>query len=242
MMAVIRDYLKIRIHLFRLIGLTILMTILILSVNDNLEIWLNSMLFLFSSFIVFRIVDDIFSAESDLKEHPERTYLIPVRFKLFKKATILMVGFYLLTIGLVFSSTFLIILLLLISSLVLYLLFRNHLSLLKIIPLLKYPVLLFCVSIISNYRGDLEVFLSSFLLMAGYDSFDDVKRNSNHIWKPLILLFCCGILLFKPWGSHINMLFCLAPLLVIYLVRDKSIASYLSIIYFPITYFLLKQL
>ncbi|WP_242083504.1 hypothetical protein [Aestuariivivens sediminis] len=242
MIAVLRDYIKIRIHLIPLIGLTILMTILILSVNDTLGMWLYSMGFLFSSFIVFRIVDDIFSAETDIKKHPERTYLVPARFKLFKKVTVLIVGLYLLTIYLVFPAAFLIILLLLAGSVVLYLLFRRHLFLLKIIPLLKYPVLLFCVSITSSYRGEPEVFLASFLLMAGFDSFDLVKRHSNHIWKPMILFLGCSLLLFKPWEGYVNSLLSLAPLLFIYGARDKNFTPYITMVYFPVLYVILTHL
>ena len=242
MIAVLREYIKIRIKLVQLTGLTILMVILVLSIDDAFEVWMYNMLFLFSSFIVFRFFDDAFSVEIDRKEHPERSYLIPVKFKAFKKVTTIVIGIYLLGAGFVFPTAFLTILLLLFSSFGLYLLLSKQLLLQRLIPLLKYPVLLFCVSIISNYDGKPEVFLSSFLLMAGYDSFDAVKRNPKHIWKPVTLLFCCSILLFKPWWNYINILFCLAPLLIIYMIRYKRITSYFSILFFPITYFILTQL
>ena len=242
MIAVVKDYIKIRIHLIQLIPLTLLMTILILSTNDALDIWIYAITFLLLSFIVFRIVDDTFSVETDRIEHPERTYLIPAQFKLFKKVTAIIVGVYLLVVGLVFSSVFLIIFLLLTSSVVLYVLFGRHLLLQRLIPLLKYPVLLFCVSTFLNNNIELEVFLSSFLLMAGYDSFDAVKENQDHIWKPMMFLFCCSILLFKPWVYYSNILFSLVPLLVIYIFSHKSITPYVSIIFFPVTYFILKHL
>lgn len=242
MKTVVKDYIKIRIHLLQLIALTLLMTILILSINDALDVWIYVITFLFSSIIVFRIIDDTFSVEADRKEHPERIYLIPTQFKLFKKVTAIIVGIYLLIIGLIFSSVFSIIFLLLTSSVVLYLLFRRHFLLLRLIPLLKYPVFLFCVATISNNKIELEVFLSSFLLMAGYDSFDAVKRNRDHIWKPILFLFCCSILLFKPWVYYINILFSLVPLLIIYIFRHKSFTPYFSIIFFPATYFILTLL
>ena len=242
MIEVIKDYIKIRMHLIKLITLTLLMTILILSTNDALDIWIYTIMFLFTSFIVFRIVDDAFSVETDRIEHPERTYLIPAQFKLFKKITAIIVGIYLLVVGLVFSSIIFIIVLLLTCSIVLYLLFGGQLLLQRLIPLLKYPVLLFCVSTFSNGNIELEIYLSSFLLMAGYDSFDAVKRNRNHIWKPMIVLFCCSILLFKPWLYYNNIFFSLMPLLIIYNFRHKSFTPYFSIIFFPVTYFILKHL
>lgn len=241
MIAVLIEYIKIRIHHVQLIGLTLLMSFLVLSRNDPFDVWMYSMLFLVASFIVFRIFDDGFSVEAERKEHSERTYLIPQKFKSFKKITAIIIGIYLLNIGLLFPTAFLIILLLIISSLVLYLLFREHLSVLKLIPLLKYPILLYCVSMISSNEVELGILFSSFLLMAGFDSFDSVKRNSNHIWQPMLFLFCCSLFLFKPWLNEIDILFSLIPLLIIYLIRNKSVAPYFSILFFPITFFILTH-
>jgi 4-hydroxybenzoate polyprenyltransferase len=242
MIAVLVEYIKIRIHLFQLIGLTILMSILVLSIDDALDIWMYSILFLFSSFIVFRIFDDAFSVKIDRKEHPERTYLIPGKFKSFKKITAIIIGGYLLSVGFAFSAASLIILLLLISSLALYILCEKQLFVLKLIPLLKYPVLLYCVTIISSNEVEQGVLISSFLLMAGFDSFDRVKRNSNHIWQPMLFLFCSSIFLFKPWLNYINILYILLPLLLIYRIRNKSMVPYFLIVFFPITFFILTHL
>ena len=242
MIAVLIEYIKIRIHLVQLIGLAILMSILVLSIDDALNLWMHSILFLVISFIVFRFFDDAFSVKIDRKEHPERTYLMTQKFKSFKKITAIIIGIYLLNIGLVFSTAFLIILLLLTSTLVLYLLLGKQLFLLKLIPLLKYPVLLYYVSFISSKEVELGILFSSFLLMAGFDSFDSVKRNSNRIWQPILLLFCASILLFKPWLNYINILFSLLPLLIIYMIRKKSIVPYFSIVFYPITYFILIHL
>jgi 4-hydroxybenzoate polyprenyltransferase len=242
MIAVLREYIKIRIHLVQLIGLTILMAFLVLSTDDALDVWMYAMLFLITSFIVFRIFDDAFSVETDRKEHPKRTYLIPSKFKSFKKVAASIIGIYLLSVGLFFSPAFLIILLLLINSLVLYLLLRKQLLGLKLIPLLKYPVLLYCVSMISSNETELAILFSSFLLMTGFDSFDRVKSNPNHIWQPMLFLFCGSIFLFKPWLNYIDILFSLLPLLIIYLIRNKDIAPYLSILFFPITFFIRTHL
>ena len=241
MIAVLIEYIKIRIHLIQLIGLAILMSILVLSINDALNIWLHSMLFLVISFMVFRILDDVFSVKIDRKEHPERTYLIPGKFKLFKKITAFIIGVYLLCVGFVFSTASFIILLLLITSLGLYLLFGEQFIVLKLIPLLKYPVLIYCVSLISYNEVETGVLISSFLLMAGFDSFDRVKRNSNHIWQPMLFLLCGSVFLFKPWLNYLDILFSVLPLLIIYMIRNKSIVPYFSITYYPITYFTLTH-
>jgi hypothetical protein len=242
MIAVLVEYIKIRIYLVQLIGLTILMSILVLSRDDTFDVWMYSVLFLVISFGVFRVLDDAFSVELDRKEHLERIYLISQKFNSFKKITAIIIVIYLISVGLVFPATFLIILLLLIGSLVLYLLLRKQQLAFKLIPLLKYPVLLYCVSMISSNEVELGVIFSSFLLMAGFDSFDNVKRNSNRIWQPMLLLFCCSILLFKPWLNYINILFSVFPLLVIYLIRDKRITPYVSILFFPILFFILTHL
>jgi hypothetical protein len=242
MIAVLIEYIKIRLHLVQLIGLTILMSMLVLSINDPLNIWISSMLFLVTSFIVFRILDDAFSATIDREEHPERTYLNPSKFKLFKKITVIIIGVYLLSISLVLSRIYFMIFLLFISSLVLYYLFGKQLFVIKLIPLLKYPVLLYCVSNIAIHQVDQGVLFSSFLLMAGFDSFDRVKVNSNHIWIPLLLLFLCSVFLFKPWYNYIDILFCFFPLLIIYRLRKKSITPYFSILFYPITFFILTHL
>jgi hypothetical protein len=242
MIAVLVEYIKIRIYLVQLIGLTILMSILVLSRDDTFDVWMYSVLFLVISFGVFRVLDDAFSVELDRKEHLERIYLISQKFNSFKKITAIIIVIYLISVGLVFPATFLIILLLLIGSLVLYLLLRKQQLAFKLIPLLKYPVLLYCVSMISSNEVELGVIFSSFLLMAGFDSFDNVKRNSNRIWQPMLLLFCCSILLFKPWLNYINILFSVFTLLVIYLIRDKRITPYVSILFFPILFFILTHL
>ena len=238
MIAVLIAYIKIRMHLVQLIGLTILMSMLVLSPKDPLEIWLFSMLLLVISFMVFRILDDAFSVTIDRKEHPERIYLIPANFNSFKKITAIIIGIYLISVGLVFSKIYLTLFLLLISSLALYLMFGNQLVMLKLIPLVKYPVLLYGASMVSSHEVQLEVLLASFLLMAGFDSFDRVKLNSNTIWQPLLFLFCGSILLFKPWLNYIDILFSLVPLLLIYSMRNKSIVAYFSILFFPITFFI----
>jgi hypothetical protein len=242
MIAVLVEYIKIRIDPIQLIGLTLLMSMLVLSLEDSAETWLFSMLLLVISFIVFRILDDAFSLTIDRKEHPERTYLNPDNFKSFKKITAIIIGVYLITVGLVYSKIYFILFLLLISSLALYYMFGKQVLLLKIIPLLKYPVLLYCVSIISSNEVEPGILISSFLLMAGFDSFDRVKINSNHIWQPMLLLSCSSIFLFKPWLNYINILYILLPLLLIYIIRNKSIAPYFSIVFFPITFFILTHL
>ncbi|WP_242206508.1 hypothetical protein [Aestuariivivens insulae] len=242
MIAVLKEYIKIRIDLIKLIGLTILMTILVLSTGDAGEVWIYSMLFLASSFTVFRVFDDAFSVVTDRKEHPERTYLIPQKFKSFKIITSVILGAYLLSIKFLFSDAFLIILLLLISSLVFYLLLRKQLIMLKLIPSLKYPILLYCTSMISSNEVELGILFSSFLLILGFDSFDIVKKQSNNIWKPMFFLFCCSILLFKPWLNYNNILFSIFPLFIIYLIRNKRGVQYFSILYLPIMYFILTNL
>lgn len=242
MIAVLLEYMKIRIYLVQLMGLSMLMSVLVLSIDNTLIEWLYSILFLVISFSVFRIVDDAFSVEIDRKEHPERTYLIPQRFNSFKKITAIISAIYLISIGLVFPAAFFIILSLLIGSLVLYLLLKKQHLVSKLIPLLKYPVLLYCLAMITSTGVELGVLFSSFLLMAGFDSFDNVKRNSKHIWQPMLLLLCCSILLYKPWLDYINILFSVLPILIIYVIKEKRITPYVLIVFFPITFFILTHL
>ena len=242
MIAVLIAYIKIRIHPIQLIGLTLLMSILVLSPKDSAETWLFSMLLLVISFIVFRILDDAFSVTIDRKEHLERTYLIPDNFKSFKKITAISIGVYLIIVGSMYSKIYFILFLLLTSSLALYYMFGKQVLVLKIIPLVKYPVLLYCVSIISWHEVKLEVLIASFLLMAGFDSFDRVKVNSNTIWQPMLFLFCCSLFLFKPWLNYSYILFSLVPLFIIYLIRNSRIVPYFAILFFPITFFILTHL
>ena len=242
MIAVLIAYIKIRIHPIQLIGLTLLMSILVLSPKDSAETWLFSMLLLVISFIVFRILDDAFSVTIDRKEHLERTYLIPDNFKSFKKITAISIGVYLIIVGSMYSKIYFILFLLLTSSLALYYMFGKQVLVLKLIPLVKYPVLLYCVSMISWHEVKLEVLIASFLLMAGFDSFDRVKVNSNTIWQPMLFLFCCSLFLFKPWLNYSYILFSLVPLFIIYLIRNSRIVPYFAILFFPITFFILTHL
>lgn len=233
------EYIKIRIHVVELVALTILMSILVLTTEDTISEWMFSFCFLGISLFVFRILDDAFSVALDRTEHPDRTYLTPPKFKHFKKLTTLIFLIYLLGLGFIFSTTLTTILILLISSLLLYGLFYKQRLIMTIIPILKYPVLLYCISILAYKELQIEVYLSMLFLMAGFDGFDMVKRNPKQIWIPILFWLACGILLFKPWLNSINILFCLMPLFIVYCIRKNEFAPYFSILYFPITFFTL---
>jgi len=237
MITVLKEYIKIRIHLKQLIVLTVLMTFLILSLEHSKLDWIFTLVFLFASFIVFRIFDDAFSVIEDRNKHPERTYLLPKNFTAFKRVTLISIALYLVGIGLVFFSVFYIILSLFLVSVGLYLLLRKQPLLLALTPLLKYPVLLYCISTLTQNSSEFEVFLASFFLMLGYDSFDAVKKKPNHIWKPMLFLFCCSLLLFKPWEGFRYSLYIIVPLLIIYLFRKNSYIHYFSIMVFPLLFF-----
>ena len=203
MIRVLKEYIKLRIDLKQLAGLTLLMAFLIISLESTSLDWCYTMVFLFGSFIVFRIFDDAFSVFEDRKEHPERTYLLAKKFKAFKKVTFISIVIYLVGISLVFFSSFYSILLLFIISISLYVLLKKQPFLFSLISLLKYPVLLYAASISATLQTEPEILFSSFFLMLGFDSFDTVKKNPNQIWKPLLFLFCCSLLLFKPWNLFI---------------------------------------
>jgi len=242
MITVLKEYIKLRIDLKQLAGLTLLMAFLILSLENTSLDWCYTMVFLFGSFIVFRIFDDAFSVFEDRKEHPERTYLLAKKFKAFKKVTFISIVIYLVGISLVFFSSFYSILLLFIISISLYVLLKKQPFLFSLISLLKYPVLLYAASIFATMQPEPEILFSSFFLMLGYDSFDAVKKNPNQIWKPLLFLFCCSLLLFKPWDHLIYSLFMMVPLLIIYLFREHTYIPYFSIIIFPSLFFILTTL
>lgn len=239
MMLLFKEYIKIRIQGVELVALTFLMLILILTTTDTIMVWMFSFSFIVCSLFAFRILDDAFSVELDRIEHPNRTYLTPTKFIQFKKLTLLIFVIYLLGLGFVFSTILIAILTLLMGSLLLYGMFYRHRLIMKSIPLLKYPVLLYCISILAYKEIQIEVYLSFLLLMAGFDSFDMVEKNPKHIWIPILFCLGCGILLFKPWLNSINILFCLMPLFIIYRIRKKEFAPYFSILYFPIIFFIL---
>jgi len=242
MRSIFIEYFKIRIDPIKMVALTMLMSLLVLKTEDSTLEWVFSIVFLGISFIVFRVLDDCFSVELDRKDHPKRTYLNSSNFNGFKKLTVYTLLIYVMALGFFCSEVVWLILFLISGSLILYGLFYQQRFVMKVIPLLKYPVLLYSLSILNSSEMQIEVYGASLFLIAGFDGFDIVKSHPNQIWKPLVLWFICGVLLFKPWLNALHILTLVSPIFIIYIIRKKEIAPYFSMLYFPITYFTLNHL
>jgi len=161
MRSVFIEYFKIRIDPIKMVPLTFLMSLLVLKTEDSTSEWVFSIVFLGISFFVFRVLDDCFSVELDRKDHPKRTYLNSSNFNGFKKLTVYTLLIYIIALGFFCPEVVWLMLFLISGSLILYGLFYQQRFVMKVIPLLKYPVLLYSLSILNSSEMQIEVYGAS---------------------------------------------------------------------------------
>jgi hypothetical protein len=75
----------------------------------------------------------------------------------------------------------------------------------KIIPLLKYPVLIWCISGFSMSPEILLLSAGAFFIMLTSDYIDENKLTSAFRYKILLILIT-GIMIFQPWNKGFNMI------------------------------------
>lgn len=217
-------------------GLSLLLVILGISQGFEIIIQMENLLFIFASLLGFRLLDDAWSFHLDRTQHPDRAYIHQVHFKKF----ILSVT----TIFIVYQTALFIcsyylgvtILILSLSSCFLYLLFYTNKQAMTIIPLLKYPILIWCIS---GFSTSLEVILLSigaFFMMLSVDLFKDNPSLSKGLQLKITILLIAGLLIMQPWHDKTNMvldLFLIAmPFILLMNIRLK-ISYILLVIIFP---------
>jgi hypothetical protein len=230
-------YRKMRFGFLRFSGLSLLILMLGVSARPDLILLSENFVFVFVSLFVFRWIDDAWSFYSDRLDHPERFYILPEHLKSF--AILGSVIFILYQTGLFFSSIYTAktILVLFIVSTVFYTGFYRNKHIMTIIPLLKYPVFVWCISGFSMSGEVLFLASGSFFMMLAVDFLQETPPVMKGISVKLVLLFVTGLLVMQPWSEKGNILTDVAmiilPLLFLFLKPLKAWAVFPAI-YYPV--------
>jgi len=230
------QYVSTRVGILKFMVFTILLCLLGVTKIPESRIFVENFIFIFASLFAFRLLDDAWSFHLDRIHHPRRTYLLPGNFKSFIVFTVFVNMIYLM--GLFLFSGYLaisIVILFLVSG-GLYLWFFRKKSVMAIIPLLKYPVFIWCIS---RFLMESEVMLLSagaFFIMLTSDFIAENKSRSSLKYKILLILIT-GILIFHPWagGSYrvFDPVFMAIPILLIsFTSMDEE--PFFPIVVFPI--------
>lgn len=222
--------------------MAILMSLLVFDKSANVLSWALGITFLFGSFLVFRFIDDAGSVTYDRQNHPDRDYVNQENYTNFLLIAGIIVAIYIIILALNLFSVMLVLSVFIGLSIIFYLVFKSNNFILSIIPLLKYPVLLWAAAELNSSTIPYPVLFSSFLIMASYDALETVKENPSNLWMCLVLLFACGMILFQPWGNYFNMVYVLGIFVVIPVLRCSAGLKNIPVLYFPIVFYILKSL
>ena len=230
------SYLKHRVNFFQLFGLAFLLVLLTLSPQSSNDLG-EQITFVFLSLLVFRLLDDLGSVHYDRIHHPHRTYLLPSNFKSMMLVLSLVLITYLgscfyfdLQLGIILSGFIGV-------SVLMYSLFGET-KFLAVIPLLKYPVLLWCASYFPTNLSTLLLLLSSAFLLGAFDVLELVRNKPSVFSAGIVLLIVYGVLVFQPWENWFYSGFIIMPLVLAYLCKSKTVLKYIPLVYFPFVHFL----
>lgn len=223
-------------------SLAVLLSLFVFKKEDSFYNWLIGIGFLFLSFFVFRFLDDAGSVHFDRKNHPERKYLNTNNYKKFLIITGSIIFVYLILLLTLFFLEYFIIFILVLGSILLYIIFGKNTYILPLIPLIKYPLLLIVLNGVPLNSKSVSILMAPFFLMLCYDIWGRKIENKKQFWKSFVYLFICGVLIFQPYEKPFHLLFVLFPLLVLLaLFKSMHKISFLPILYYPITYFLINN-
>jgi hypothetical protein len=231
----IGNYIQQRLKPVQFLLLAIFLYLLVYPVQAQWTDVVSDALFLFVSFIVFRFIDDAGSVTIDRINHPDRTYLSAKNYTSFLVVTILLSTCYAAAVFIYDRSMIVVIPPLMAGSVLLYLFSHKSGVMMKVIPLLKYPLLLLCISASNVDSSEILVVWSSFLIMLIYDLIDDRKEQGDQRIILLILIIACGMLVFQPWHDWIWILFIIPPIVIVLMFSKSKLLKYLPILYFPLS-------
>lgn len=201
------------------------------------QIFVENFIFIIVSLFAFRLLDDAWSFYLDRIDHLDRTYLLPKNINSFIVFTAIVFTSYQFSLFL-FSWNFAItILILFMGSNGLYFLFYRKKSIMKIIPLLKYPVFIWCISRFSMSSEVLPLSAGAFFMMLTSDYIDENKSRSALKYKIMIMILITGVLIFQPWNSGFGQVTDLVLISIpILLIRFTSMKEkpFFPIVVFPV--------
>ena len=160
--------------------------------------FVENFIFIFASLFAFRLLDDAWSFHLDRISFPERAYLLPKNIGKFIFFAALVNAVYLSVLLWISGFLAITVLILFLVSNGLYILFFRKKSILTIIPLLKYPVLIWCISGFSISSEVLLLSAGAFFMMLTSDYIDG-NKSTNTLKYKILLILVTGILIFQPW-------------------------------------------
>lgn len=234
----LKYYVNKRLKPLSFLVLATLLTMLMHSPETTKFDFLKRMVFLFASFLAFRFLDDAGSVRVDRMNHPDRLYLNVEHYPSFLLLTILINLTYLTTMY--FIDVYLAFLLTLfwLFSVLMYFLFQDQRTILSIVPLLKYPLLLYGLFMPHVTMFEMFTCFGSFLMLVAYELLEDTFAN---LLKPLFIIICLLLSGFSfVFHAHflVDAIFIGLPLIIYLLFSEKSYIKYLPILYYPICMFL----
>jgi hypothetical protein len=233
---VIINYLNTRLRPISFLALALLLSLFVKT--SSLAIGeIDKVVFLFYSFLVFRLLDDAGSVFMDRLNKPERSYLSIANYPKFLRFTAVNIFIYVggLAIFVSFKDASIIFLFLLISVGA-YLLFKKSEKGLALIALLKYPFLMWCAIGWQNDAISLSLVIASFFLMAAHDLLE--KHNDRSYLLGLLSLVLSGVLIFQIWQNPYTLVHIVPVLLIALIFRKSVIMPIAPILIYPLIYFL----
>lgn len=233
-------YLKSRLKFWQLFALSILFSFLIYDSRFELKFTLINFFLLLTSLIVFRLIDDAGSVTIDRDAHPERTYLNDENYSSFLAVVFITTILFLFLLSILRPSLVISMIFFIIGSIILYLIFNKSKTVMAVIPLLKYPFLLWAISSMDSGNVGFTISIASFFIMLFYDLNDDEKTRG------FILNFLCitviSLLIFPPWdGSYFGLL-SIIPVSFVIWKSKSSFLKFIPLLFYPICYLLISLL
>jgi len=194
------QYMSARFEILKFAAFSILLVLLSITAIPEWHMVARNSLFVMVSLFVFRLLDDAWSFHLDRIEHPQRTYLHPENFNRFILFTSMVLAIYLGIVFMVSHTLGIVILTLVLVSCGAYLLFFKDKHIMTLIPLLKYPVLVWCISGFAITSVVVCLSAAAFFMMLTVD-YTDANKSSGSLKYTMLLTLITGILLFQPWVS-----------------------------------------
>ena len=171
------QYISTRFGILKYFVFTILLCLLGVTEIPESKVFGENLIFIFASLFAFRLLDDAWSIHLDRIYHSRRTYLSPKNTRSFIFFTVFIFIVYQLGLFLFSWVLAITILTLFLVSTGLYILFFKAKSIMAIIPLLKYPVLIWCIARFAMSSEVLFLSAGAFFMMLTSDFIDENKLN-----------------------------------------------------------------
>lgn len=229
------QYISSRFEILRFAAFAILLVLLSITEIPEWRMFAGNFVFILVSLFAFRLLDDAWSFHLDRIAHPQRTYLLPENFDRFILFTSMVLAIYLCIVFIVSQTLGIVILTLVLVSCGAYLLFFKVKHVMALIPLLKYPVLVWCIARFAITNEVLCLSAAAFFGMLTAD-YTDGNKSPGSLKYTMLLALITGTFLFQPWASAfpliIDLTIIIIPtILLIFIPLEKR--SLFPIVIFP---------